>query len=255
MHIPAMMIERKIDELRGERIKYVRKEILGLNSQEEFAERIGDITRGAVGNWERGKEIGLENLIKIADLANIRLEWLAYNKGAMQDEGAKDAKGNKNHTADVKPDKPEGTLGRFQQVRVIGSVKASSWQDVTEQMTNEEPRYVPSASDYPADWQYAFTVDGPSVNKTARDGDILICVDLIKSGADVVENDLVIVERTRFQGQMLERTAKRVRQAIAGPELWPDSNDPEFQDPIPLSAAEDDEIRVSAKVIWVLRKP
>jgi hypothetical protein len=179
-------------------------------------------------------------------------EWLGIGE---EEIGAPFVEGNQLQTQTITHDKPEGTLGRFQQVRIIGSVKASSWQDVTEQMTTEEAQYVPSASDYPADWQYAFTVDGPSVNKTARDGDILVCVDLIKSGVDVTENDLVIVERTRFHGAMLERTAKRVRKAIAGPELWPDSDDPEHQDPIPLSAAEDDEIRVSAKVIWVLRKP
>lgn len=180
-------------------------------------------------------------------------DWLEIGE---EELGAPFIEGNHLQTPHVTQDIiPEGTLGRFQQVRIIGSVKASSWQDVTEQITTEEPQYVPSASDYPADWQYAYTVDGPSVNKTARDGDILVCVDLIKSGADVTENDLVIVERTRFNGAMLERTAKRVRKAIAGPELWPDSDDPEHQDPIPLSAADDDEIRVSAKVIWVLRKP
>ena len=179
--------------------------------------------------------------------------WLEIGEDEL---GAPFIERNHLQTANVAEDtSSEGTLGRFKQVRIVGSVKASSWQDVTEQPTNEEPQYVPSASDFPADWQYAYTVDGPSVNKTARDGDILVCVDLIKSGADVVENDLVIVERTRFNGAMLERTAKRVRKAIAGPELWPDSDDPEHQDPIPLSAADDDEIRVSAKVIWVLRKP
>lgn len=171
--------------------------------------------------------------------------------------------GNQVVTKLVFPDRPEGqpegTPGRFQQVRIVGSVKASSWQDVTEQLMTDEPQYVPSASGYPAEWQYAYTVDGPSVNKTARDGDILVCVDLIKSGADVAENDLVIVERTRFHGAMLERTAKRVRKAIAGYELWPDSDDPEFQDALPLSEAKDEEgdeeVRVSAKVIWILRKP
>ncbi len=179
-------------------------------------------------------------------------EWLDIGE---EEIGAPFMDGNQLQTENVAHDIPEGTLGRFQQVRIIGSVKASSWQDVTEQVNDEEAKYVPSASDYPADWQYAFTVDGPSVNKTARDGDILVCVDLVKSGVDVTENDLVIVERTRFHGAMLERTAKRVRKAIAGPELWPDSDDPEHQDPIPLAAADDDEIRVSAKVIWVLRKP
>lgn len=69
------------DADRGRRIKYVRKELLGLTSQEAFADWVGGVTRGAVGNWERGLDIGLDNLVAIAKKADISLEWLAHNKG------------------------------------------------------------------------------------------------------------------------------------------------------------------------------
>lgn len=75
------MAKGAIDKTRGERIHYVRVELLDLRSQLAFAEWLGGVTRGAVGNWERGEPIGFENLSAIADKAGISLEWLASNKG------------------------------------------------------------------------------------------------------------------------------------------------------------------------------
>lgn len=78
------MIEKPIKDLaRGARIKYVRTELMQMRSQEAFAKWIGGVTRGAVGNWELGQDISLDNLVTIADKADISLEWLAYNKGPM----------------------------------------------------------------------------------------------------------------------------------------------------------------------------
>ncbi|WP_422387329.1 S24 family peptidase [Agrobacterium vaccinii] len=75
-----------MDAERGERIKYVRTEVMHIKSQEKFAEvltRHGkQSTRGAVGNWELGKEISLESLTSIARVSGVDLEWLAYNKGS-----------------------------------------------------------------------------------------------------------------------------------------------------------------------------
>lgn len=85
-----MTITRKIDLERGARIKHVRAEILGLRSQQALADMLSkegkEVTRGAVGNWETGKEVGLESLVAISRLAGVRLEWLASNDGAMRAE-------------------------------------------------------------------------------------------------------------------------------------------------------------------------
>lgn len=80
MHIPQMSREPKIDIDRGQRIAHVREQILNLDSQERLSEILG-LTRGAVGNWELGKGVKTENLAKLAELANVRLDWLAFNKG------------------------------------------------------------------------------------------------------------------------------------------------------------------------------
>lgn len=80
-----MTQNRPIDAERGKRIRQVRKDFLGLNSQEEFAERISTqgntVSRGAVGNWEQGKEIGLKNLRAICDVAGVSFDWLSDGIG------------------------------------------------------------------------------------------------------------------------------------------------------------------------------
>lgn len=80
-HSPCMETMRKIDKARGQRIRYVRTELLQMRSQEKFADWIGGVTRGAVGNWETGKDVSIENLKAIADKAGISLDWLAFNRG------------------------------------------------------------------------------------------------------------------------------------------------------------------------------
>lgn len=65
---------------RGNRIRYVREKILGLESQDELADML-KLTRGAVGNWELGKGIGRENLIKLAGLAEVSAEWIDSRQG------------------------------------------------------------------------------------------------------------------------------------------------------------------------------
>lgn len=64
----------------GERIKKLR-EILEQDSQQQFADMLGDVTRGAVGNWEQGQGIKLENLQRIAMVTQCSLEWLATGRG------------------------------------------------------------------------------------------------------------------------------------------------------------------------------
>lgn len=67
------------EEIAG-RIRAVRKARGGL-TQQEFADKLGRTTRGAVGNWERGLGIKTENLRAIADTFSVSLEWLASGRG------------------------------------------------------------------------------------------------------------------------------------------------------------------------------
>ena len=228
----------------GRRIRRLRTQILDPKlSQSDLAERIGGVTRGAVGNWELGKGIKTANLQRIAEEFGVSFEWLTTGRGDPLNGAL---------TTSVTKSVQPGPLP------IRGVVEAGSWQDVESWGAEDMPEYVPSAGEYPLDWQMAFVIHGESVNRTARDGEQVVCLDLIKSGVDIQHDDLVIVERSRFGGQMIERTAKRVRQTASGIELWPDSTHPEHQTPIayrPNGDPEHNSVRIIAKVIWVLRRP
>lgn len=142
-------------------------------------------------------------------------------------------------------------------VAVIGKVAANTWLSVEDMdFSYDDVEYVPSIGDYPITHQFGLMIDGNCLNKIANHGDRLVCLDIIKAHIDVCPNDLVIVERSRYDGQMIERTAKRIRQTADGYELWPESNDPAHQIPIKLNSANDDEnVRIIGKVLWIVRRP
>lgn len=86
LHSGGMTGKRKLDKERGKRVRYIRKEILALKAQEDLASLVaaetGDpLSRGAVGNWEQGKEIGFKNIRALAKIANVPLEWISDNIG------------------------------------------------------------------------------------------------------------------------------------------------------------------------------
>lgn len=146
-----------------------------------------------------------------------------------------------------------GGLGKLQPIRPSGYVKAGIWQDARLEGPSME---VPSLGGYPVDMQIAYIVDGESLNKIARNGDVLVCLDLIASRVSIMDNDLVIVEMTKHGGEFVDRSAKRVRRTKTGFELWPESDHPDHQEPLVLNEVDEGiDMRVSAKVLWIVRKP
>jgi SOS-response transcriptional repressor LexA len=147
---------------------------------------------------------------------------------------------------------------------IRGEVAAGVWRQVDElyqgvEGIHEFADFV-AAPGYPEDQQFALRVVGHSLNLIAPEGSILHCVDYINGGAwDVLEGALVIVQHTKFQGQMIESTAKRIKKSKDGWLLCPESNHPDFQEPLKVADFMhedcDDEIRVLAKVIGINRKP
>lgn len=148
----------------------------------------------------------------------------------------------------------EGNAGKLAPVTVSGFVKAGIWQDA--RIGGPSNMVVPSIGGFPANMQIAYIVDGESLNKIARDGDVLVCLDLIKSGVSIRDDDLVVVEVSKHDGEFVDRSAKRVRRTKSGFELWPESTHPDHQEPLVLNDVDDGfEMRVAAKVLWILRKP
>ncbi len=156
-----------------------------------------------------------------------------------------------------KPNGLERIVSPIGAVPVTGKVAANTWLSVDDMdFGYDDIEYVPSASGYPVELQFALKVEGNCLNKVANHGDRLICLDIAKTGVETEDGDLVIVERSRFEGQMIERTAKRLRRTADGYELWPESTDPAHQEPIKLHRVDNgDHVRIIGKVLWIMRKP
>lgn len=139
---------------------------------------------------------------------------------------------------------------------VTGKVSAGLPQPVESIETDSLFEMIPASSDYPSEWQFAMEVEGESLNKIAPNGSRLVCLSIDESGYSVQDGDLVIVERRMFDGQAIERTAKRIRKTSQGFDLWPESNSEEHQKPIPINGNEDsEEYSVRAVVLWILTRP
>jgi transcriptional regulator with XRE-family HTH domain len=123
-------------------------------------------------------------------------------------------------------------------IRCIGRVAANNWRDVgqSDQTEAHEQResIIPPDPRYPPSAQYELLVVGNSINRVAPDGFLLRVVDVRKAGVAASPGDLVIAERRRDGGQLIETTAKRLRQGTKGEELWPESTDPQWQHPLKL---------------------
>lgn len=63
----------------GDRIKHVRVSLLDI-SQEALAKRL-HVSRGAVGNWELDKEIGIKNIFKFCEETGTPFLWLLLGQG------------------------------------------------------------------------------------------------------------------------------------------------------------------------------
>lgn len=179
------------------------------------------------------KEKAMPGVDKIAALANVletTPEWLAFGVDSQS----------------VAPSPLE----------IRGDVAAGAWLEI-DIIDENALDTIPITADprYPRAAQYALGVRGTSINRLAQTGDYLICVDLGLTGLDPKADDIVIVERRRMQGAMREVTAKRVERRGKTIVLYPDSDDPRWQEPIIINGGDtgDDEIAIIAIVTGVYR--
>lgn len=217
------------------RIKKVRAE-RGL-TQLEFAKKLG-VTRGAVGNWERGEGIKRENLQTISATFEVSFDWLAT--------GSSSALGAAVSLADV-------GLPKF-----AGFVQAGGWLAVDEYFNQdgyEVPEFVLRQPQYTKVRQYAYLVRGDSVDLAGiHDGEWIVAADAadyIDQYGDLESGDLVVVERTRFQGAEREMTVKEIRYYRDRYELHPKSSNPAHKPiVVPHNEAPADETEV--KIVGIV---
>ena len=161
------------------------------------------------------------------------------------------------------------TTAEFTQIPIRGEVAAGLWreiddlsQDCWSENSQHHVEYTSTIAlpGYPPEHQFGLYVRGESLNKIAPNGSVLHCLEYINGDSwHVKDGELVVVQRTKYQGAMIETTAKRVRRNGDIFELWPESNSPEFQEPliVPefLDPESTEEIRIFAKVLKILIEP
>lgn len=178
--------------------------------------------------------------------------WLLFGEGQRESPRIS--------TPRIAAKQPVGLVAELPHIPIYGKVAAGMWIEVetadADTSTFKSSPFPPDPR-YPLDAQYDLIVEGTSINRFAQDGDAIRCVDILKAGIEIVENDLVIVSRTRATA-LRETTAKRVRKREGKFELWPESDDPRWQEPLIVlqgGADQHDETRIMAKVLWKYRAP
>lgn len=94
-------------------------------------------------------------------------------------------------------------------------------------------------TDVAAALQYSVIIDGPSVNKRIADGSFAICVPYDSYPGGAQHGQLVHVVRER--AGLFENTIKELRFTPKGMILMPVSDDPRYQDEVPLASGDDGE--------------
>lgn len=140
-------------------------------------------------------------------------------------------------------------------VHVKGFVQAGHWAETWE--WDEDDQYsvpVPFDESLSPYTLYGAETRGPSMDKRYPEGTVLIFTDAIETHEDVKIGSRYIVERERPDG-MREATVKTLWRDEAG-KLWllPESNDPRFQEPIPVEGGTDDTIRIVGRVRYAVSR-
>lgn len=248
----------------GQRIKALRLQ-LGL-TQQAFADALGGVTRGAVGNWERDQGIKTENILLISQKLGAPVDWLAAGSQSPDVDRRQVVDASRRFRIDravqqmraimdagAPPEEwPEFLDGDG--VPVIGEVAAGTWLEKDE--LDEPP---PASFSVGADprwmlgYQRAWIVKGRSLERVAKEGDILIGVLIDHPLISPKHGDLVVVERWRDDGELFERTAKRIRLTQDALTLVPEYLDPTQNVAIQMPSDGATSIRIVAVVVGIYR--
>ena len=195
------------------------------------------VTRASVSQWENGVTTPSQDKIKLAsDFLHVNFYWLLTGSGT--------------HSVDTGETKGEV---RLTGIPVVGSVEAGVWREA-DTLEVEPSEYI----DMPEDARYqglarrAVRVSGDSVDIEIPDGGYAIFIDIADYGKDPEDGQLVIVERLRHQGGLIEMTIKEYRVNGRGAELWPKSQNPKHVGPIKLQTSQGDEsleVRIRGVVV------
>lgn len=114
---------------------------------------------------------------------------------------------------------------------LVGAVSGGVWREIDSLDQDEQPPspFLPDPR-WPADKQFALRVEGESINRIARDGDLIAVVAVEALEKPPANGALVIVEEARDDGALIRTTAKRLHARGKLAELHADSDDPRWRD-------------------------
>lgn len=197
------------------------------------------ITQTGINKIEtRGSERPL-SLPEIAKALGVTEEWLRTGKGQKYLDASQ---------------KPELSVIRdpMSRVRVVGLIQGGYWAEPDEDRAPKD-EYIdaPLPEIYRTFRKFGLRVEGNSMNLLYPAGTLLVCASLYElHEEEPIAGRKYIVERIRPDGRR-EATVKEAQKDVHGKWwLWPRSNDPEHQEPIPFDAVDGDTVQVQARVIY-----
>lgn len=142
-------------------------------------------------------------------------------------------------------------------IRVIGAVEAGAYQEaVTWHEDDWRASPIAKINNYSNLPQFGLEVRGNSMNLIYPPGTVLVCITLYDIGRNPRAGEKVIAYRRNAEG-IIEATVKELGQGPDGTFwLWPRSNDPRYQEALPLSSddpfGDGEDIWIHALVIHAL---
>ncbi|MEK7752764.1 MAG: XRE family transcriptional regulator [Acidobacteriota bacterium] len=215
----------------GERLKWARQKA-GYDSAAEAVRAFG-WTKTTYADHENGhRQPKMPQLKRYA--AAFTVPWLWLHEGGQLPGKRKPSQGDA--------------------IPVTGEVAAGQWLDTDVEVDSRDFDQFPIAAhpDFPFESQYGLIVKGTSMNKILAPGVVLHCVDIVKAEIDPLDDDIVIVQRMRHQGNQREITAKQINRRGKMIVLSPSSTESKWK-PISFNPDDghdgDEEVRVVALVI------
>lgn len=118
---------------------------------------------------------------------------------------------------------------------------------------NRQRMYSPEPPDprFPVAAQFDLIVEGSSLDKLAREGARLRCVDVDLDEVEIRHGDVVVIERRK--GEETELLGKRALRQGEALELWSESTSDFWREPViryELSESRREELRIVAKILY-----
>jgi transcriptional regulator with XRE-family HTH domain len=116
------------------------------------------------------------------------------------------------------------------QMPIKGEVRAGAWLEIDGE--HEDMGAIPVLPDprFARAPQYALRVVGTSMDRIVQSGQYVIVASWPELGLELRDGDLLVVRRERAMTYQV--TLKRARKGEKGWELWPESTDPRWQEPV-----------------------